>query len=300
MAEGIAVRARPLHYYETDTGHYNTTTPELLRDADGQCHAWADLFKEPLLANNVANVHFTLIEPSSGYEGFAVKNIGFADPPSYPSDPDYWYYATGDLDNVKNSLWVEGYQDNSTPSNLTLEYHWPGGALACSDTVKYTFIAALCGDQPNPQHRAEFAGWFPNLVHCEWSIPWNYHSQVFNCIAWSVDETNCWYNDVGVCNHPAGFCSIDWHWGNRNGGLEAWELDAFYLEKKGYTPTASGGADAQVQYYSGYHAAKKRGCSCGAGKWIMFESKCGPYEIIEHVHDQLDRGDYGSAIRFYK
>jgi len=55
-----------------------------------------------------------------------------------------------------------------------------------------------------------------------------------------------------------------------------------------------------VLYYSEYHGAKKKGCQCGRGKWIMYESKCGDYERIEHVWDQLNDGEYGDPIRYYK
>jgi hypothetical protein len=49
----------------------------------------------------------------------------------------------------------------------------------------------------------------------------------------------------------------------------------------------------------GFHAAKRRNCSCGAGKWQIFESKLGGLERIEHVWNQLD-GFYGSNHRFYR
>jgi len=93
-------------------------------------------------------------------------------------------------------------------------------------------------------------------------------------------------------------------------------MDAFYLAKKGWRPQASGPADAECIYYrmprdwhygqgeqmpqSGYHAARKSGCNCGAGKWIMFQSKCGQAEKIEHVWDQLGGSFYGDLHRYYK
>jgi len=62
-----------------------------------------------------------------------------------------------------------------------------------------------------------------------------------------------------------------------------------------------------VIYYDGYHAAIKTSedlhtgtCSWGNGKWLVFSSKCGSADVIEHVHDQLDDSDYGSRIRYYK
>jgi len=68
----------------------------------------------------------------------------------------------------------------------------------------------------------------------------------------------------------------------------------------GVEPATSGPWDAQAMYYSGYHAARKKPCSCGAGKWYMFSSKCGSAERIEHVWDQLNSESYGSPIRYYK
>ena len=54
-------------------------------------------------------------------------------------------------------------------------------------------------------------------------------------------------------------------------------------------------------FSSGGHAARKKaGCSCGAGKWIMFGSKLGPYEKIEHVWNQLNGVIYGQPVRYYK
>jgi len=55
------------------------------------------------------------------------------------------------------------------------------------------------------------------------------------------------------------------------------------------------------------HAAERwRGsCSCGAGRWIMYRSKMGPEDTIEHVYDQLDWTDvnnsgFGTRVRYYK
>jgi len=53
-------------------------------------------------------------------------------------------------------------------------------------------------------------------------------------------------------------------------------------------------------YYSGFHAAKRKHCTCGAGKWIMFESKLGEEFSIEHVHDGLNDAVYGNPNGFYK
>lgn len=75
------------------------------------------------------------------------------------------------------------------------------------------------------------------------------------------------------------------------------ELDAFY-DANGYIVSDSSAAD--IIYYSKYHGARKKCCSDGAGKWDMFESKCGGLERIEHLRDQLNGSSYGYPIRYYK
>jgi hypothetical protein len=56
------------------------------------------------------------------------------------------------------------------------------------------------------------------------------------------------------------------------------------------------------------HAARKHTCDCGKNKWLMYESKCGGWEAIEHVANQLNgdepnnpsRVNYGFPFRYYK
>ena len=214
-----------------------------------------------------------------------------------------------DFNSVKNNLWVEGYQDNGT-SNLIVEYKDASNNLVCSDTVKYTFIAAVCGEQPTPSQRSDFEGYFPNLIHCEWSITAE-AANTYNCIGWSVGIDDRWFDPIiykdGQYREEwwedgVHYVSIDKKYGDGDNVYEISDLDDFYSSEAAYTPTASGPSDAQAMYYDGYHAAKKKGCSCGAGKWIMFESKCGQAARIEHVYDQLDGSTvgYGSRSRYYK
>ena len=99
-------------------------------------------------------------------------------------------------------------------------------------------------------------------------------------------------------------------WGNKDGVFEISDVDAFY-EAHGLKTIATGPDDAKAMYYgdaqtggiiagAGYHGAKKTSCSCGGGQWIMFESKCGPWERIEHVWDQVNGSTYSTPTRFYK
>lgn len=195
-----------------------------------------------------------------------------------------------------NSLYVEGADGGV--GGLALFYFPPGGAQAINDLIVYRFIAADCGNQPRTDNgqRQRFEVPFP-LVRCEWSCTAP-PSGVYNCIAWSVDETGVWYNKL--YHNPPVDIGIDKAFGNDDGEFELSDMNAFYLDRKGWTPSAQGAADAQAIYYSGFHAARKRICACGGGQWLMFESKCGEGERIEHVWDQLSGGPYGSPVRFYK
>jgi hypothetical protein len=187
------------------------------------------------------------------------------------------------------SLWVEGVDGGTC--DIKLSYKDTSGTEIYSDKVKYTFIAADCGRQPktDTNERDDAKTTFPGLIHCEWSITAE-ATPVYNCIAWSVGESTTWYNPD----------DIDRDFGDNDGTIDDSDMDAFYLAKKGWTPTATGAGDAEAMYFSGYHGAKKKGCACGAGKWIMFESKCGQWVRMEHVWNQLNGILYGAPTRFYK
>ena len=192
---------------------------------------------------------------------------------------------------------MEGFENNGT-SNLTVEYRDPDNNLICSDTVTYTLIAAVCGRQPTPSERSTFQGWFPHPVHCEWSITAE-ATRAYNCIAWSVGNTEEWI-----------WWQVDEDYGDNDGVIEISDFDAFY-DAKGYQ-IASGLTDATIMLYQSAtaespdnpdgitHAAKKRACSCGAGKWTIYESKCGPAARIEHVYNELNDHNYGAPFRYYK
>lgn len=215
-----------------------------------------------------------------------------------------------DFNDKKSHLFVEGYLDVGN-TLLTAEFRPPEGAVLDYDRVKCNFIAATCGDQPTPDQRIRFEQEFPNLIHCEWSITdQGYPNDAYNCIAWSVGESDIWYDPEDIDQNP--------NWGDQDGVFETSDMDGFYLDKKGWSPVANGPSDAQAMYYpypndwnytqfplsppsTGYHGAKREtDCTDGAGKWIMYGSKCGPWEKIEHVWDQLNDSSYGEPSRFYK
>ena len=226
-----------------------------------------------------------------------------------------------------SSKYVEG-ASGTDDGEITLRYYAPGGSMVHRDRIDYTYIAADCGDQPTTAaedimvsllvpgtsfwrfrtgyvQRQDIEGSYGDLVRCEYSITDNLAVRPFsgghrctipeyNCIAWSVDETNVWYNPDYIAMN----------YGDKDGVFELADMDDFYYKKKGWTPITSGtdeerAEQAEAMYYSGFHAARKSSCGCGSGKWIMYESKTGQCERIEHVWDQLT-GSYGTPIRFYE
>jgi hypothetical protein len=224
------------------------------------------------------------------------------------------------FNSVSSNLWLEGRYDGM--STLTATVKDTGGQPIYSDTVNATFIAALCGEQPTPYGRTQIGADFPGLIDCEWSIT-RVASTSYNCIAWSVGRNDVWvdkvlwawvwseehqqwewvpvkeYYEQGTGVHHV---SVDGY-GDFDGTFDyPSDPDAFYLAEAGYTPTASGPGDAKVMYYHGFHAAKRTDCACGAGQWIMYESKLGAEVGIEHRHDGLDGSNcgYGDRERYYK
>jgi len=196
-----------------------------------------------------------------------------------------------EFNTLKSNLWVEGCQKGTI--NVIVEYKNEKGGVASSDVVKYNFIAATCGRQPKPQERIDAESIFPNIEHCEWSITGE-ATDAYNCIAWSVGITDKWIGKIGPPNDPDEYGDefIDRDYGDNDGIFEISDVDAFYA-KKGYV-SAFNHNDADIIYYSGFHGARRKHCNCGAGKWIVFESKCGKWIKIEHVWDQLNGSDWES------
>ncbi|HEC79527.1 MAG TPA: hypothetical protein ENI34_10395 [candidate division WOR-3 bacterium] len=284
----------------------------------------------------------------------------------YDNDVKSWNLAIPserqEFENLKENLWVEGLGYNAE-GHLFIWYYDASGTRWTGDLVKYTFIAADCGRQPRTEPEAVYfriynpitQEWhwelnptyvqkdnyqnpniFPNLKGCEWSVTQDlrvvgnkkYSRPEYNCIAWSVGESNVWYNP----NY------IDMNYGNHNGIFEDVDMDSFYFKKKGWKLVTSGSDEekakiAKAMYYSyvgdwnylnepppargwnylseppdskligksiGFHGARRYKCDCGAGKWIMYESKCGQGEKIEHIWNQLNGPVYGIPTRFYR
>lgn len=110
----------PLSYYATSSANNCAFTPCLLFGRDGQCHSFCTLFVDALRANGVAGVKITRVLPPAGHSWFGVNHIGFAAPPTYPSEPVY-KYAPGDL-----SITVAGIagQNTGTPAAKLFNQHF--------------------------------------------------------------------------------------------------------------------------------------------------------------------------------
>ena len=241
-----------------------------------------------------------------------------------------------DFNAVKSQLYVEGKEANASGS-LTVSFQRQLGGTWQSmgtDVIKYGSVAANDGAQPfvsptdGSHSRAEFKGAWPNLVDCEYSVL-GPRDVTFNCWAWSTQRTDAWvgapfYTDttipadvtVNKIVRPNGVTYIDIGrmWGGNLGPWTATDFDAYYaaagmepgqtLPNYKFVPTTSID-DAEILLYSIgadiTHGARLHSpTQSGMGKWRMFESKCGQWERIEHLFDQLDGGDYGSVFRKYK
>lgn len=194
-------------------------------------------------------------------------------------------------------MWVEG--TGGGECEIWLAFVDPYGHEVCFVSTNYMFVAADCGRQPktsSPNERITAETAFPSLVHCEWSITAEAASN-YNCIAWSVGQNNLWIGAVGPPEYGDEFMDRDY--GNNDGILQMTDVDAFYAAK-GLGTVTTDITEATAIYYSKFHGARRMGCSCGAGKWLMFESKCGQWVRMEHPWEQLNGDAYGTPVRYYK
>ena len=203
--------------------------------------------------------------------------------------------------NSLGTLFMEGVGGGN--ETFTVKYKDDKGVEIVSDSINYTFIAANCGNQPTKELKTnDFARL--DLVGCEWSVLSSTRTWTYNCIAWSVGENNVWYNSEGadtgtyiVNGESVYVVNIAKDYGNKDGTFNNNKIIDFY-QKKGYD-LIEGANNADVVYYSGYHGAKKRNCSCGSGKCLMFESKCGSMGRVEHPYDKIG-GIYGNPALYWK
>ena len=198
-----------------------------------------------------------------------------------------------DFYSLKDHLYVEGVDAGS----CDIEFRFKVNGKSISDVVRYTFISANCERQPTctgtglNNQKIKIEALCGKLIGCEWSIT-DQVNPLYNCIAFSVGDEHSWINPVGIN-------SIDVLYGDGNGTLSQNEIIVFYEAYNYHVVDSFENAD--VIYYTKHHAAKRSDCSCGNEKWIMFESKLGHEERIEHQWNQINSILYGApAIGFAK
>ena len=206
--------------------------------------------------------------------------------------------------------------------------------------INYHSIAADDGKQPfwkKPMQvgtadgstpRDTWKNAFPRLVDGEFSLLTAKPDESYNCWAWSCLRSDAWiglpfddYTDITsdvdvkkVNRRGVTYIDIGRMWGNHLGEWTVADFDIYY-ESAGVEPgqplhdykfiQTTSLDDAEILLYGNStgvtHGARVHSpTQSGMGKWRMFESKCGPWELIEHTFDQLSGGNYGNVIKMYK
>ncbi len=121
--------------------------------------AWAELFKECLLANNISGSAIAMANAQAPDEGFGVKNFDFVDPPTwdYPQyDP--WIYDTSDLDT--SVAGIPG-QNMATPQGKLFNYH----RVVKVGSTYYDPSYGVTTDDPDTYTATYVEGWFREFDH---------------------------------------------------------------------------------------------------------------------------------------
>ena len=107
---------RELYYYKTFDGDEKTSAIELIQNPNkqGQCNAWADLFRQTLLINGVQSERIKVLPPSN-YRAFGVKHIVFR------SLPKGQTHSTSNLDLAATGL---AGQNMETPKAKLFDVHY--------------------------------------------------------------------------------------------------------------------------------------------------------------------------------
>jgi hypothetical protein len=196
---------------------------------------------------------------------------------------------------VKNNLWVEGCASGA--SGLTAVYQKKLRNIS-TDRIAYKTFFSPYGRQPtNLEHRLIHDGMsLGNIVDCEWSITGE-ASKKYNCIAWSVGEDNVFYNNI-ASNYAANVIGIDEEFGDNDHKFENEDIIAFYAAKGFEQLNTDSPWEADVIYFSEFHAAKR--VSVVNGKYTFFESKLGNEIRIAHVWNQIICEAYGKPHLLFK
>ena len=115
----------------------------------------------------------------------------------------------------------------------------------------------------------------------------------YNCIAWSVSNTNQWIWD-----------QVDSVYGDGDGTASIADFDAFYQATQSLTPTDQPNSNTLVALFAKgtnpTHAALTSAFPPSCGQ-IPFTSKLGKEWVISHDLNQLEGGSvYGNIVRYYE
>jgi hypothetical protein len=115
----------------------------------------------------------------------------------------------------------------------------------------------------------------------------------YNCIAWSVSNTNQWIWD-----------QVDSVYGDGDGTASIADFDAFYQATQSLTPTDQPNSNTLVALFAKgtnpTHAALTSSFPPSCGQ-IPFTSKLGKQWVISHDLNQLEGGSvYGNIVRYYE
>ena len=138
---------RPLYYYFTTDGLTNVYCYQLLRDGDGQCHAWADLLSACWKANGIGSAIVLLAAETNSYRPapFLVRNVALKVKRPQSNITGVYRYYEDDFD-----LSPEGIPGPKAKKfnihfvlqpDLSTNYYDPSYGLKAQDMKEYTPIA---------------------------------------------------------------------------------------------------------------------------------------------------------------
>ncbi|ACL04134.1 conserved hypothetical protein [Desulfatibacillum aliphaticivorans] len=124
-----------------------------------------------------------------------------------------------------------------------------------------------------PSEKTEYKRHFPNLDVDRARVT-DDATDVYNCIAWTVD--------------------VDWDWLWPGSTIN--EFDVFY---QGYGFVRQGSGPVAVWALNGDYNQMTHGCISGPGHGPRWESKCGAGLRIQHGLTELEGAIYGQVIAYY-
>ena len=239
------------------------------------------------------------------YDAFIGRFIS-RDPMGYIDGPNqYFYVANNPLGFIdpfglwKRTAWNNVKKAASKTWNFTKnvfslfsassvyaeEYEYDKNSLPITIDEKSNLVWPS-GINPDDSTKKNYETGFRGLQGTEWkilgpeTIDWRY-----NCISFSIAENNTWTNPdkFGVSFYESNILKM-------SPTIE--QADSFY-ENQGFSPTDTLSVNADIDYYSKFHAAVVLNQN-----WAI--SKTGQGILMLHPRKALEGDSYGTIIRSYK